>query len=167
MAASWRGEKLSAFASTSSAELASVISDKTGTGALVFANAPSLTSASVSGAVTSSSPTAGIGYATGAGGSVTQITGKGTAVTINKICGTITTANTSLAVSTARFTVNNSVVVEGDVVTACTRGNLDSVYQATACNVINGAFDIRLTNVVTTQSEAVLIDFYVFKTANS
>ncbi|MFN9904288.1 MAG: hypothetical protein ACK55Z_37040, partial [bacterium] len=34
------GDKLSAFASTSSSELAGVISDETGTGALVFANTP-------------------------------------------------------------------------------------------------------------------------------
>lgn len=36
------GNKLSAFAATTSAELASVISDETGTGSLVFANAPTL-----------------------------------------------------------------------------------------------------------------------------
>lgn len=36
------GNKLSAFASTTSAELATVISDETGTGALVFADSPTL-----------------------------------------------------------------------------------------------------------------------------
>jgi hypothetical protein len=36
-------DKLNAFAATSSAELAGVISDETGTGALVFANSPTLT----------------------------------------------------------------------------------------------------------------------------
>ncbi len=36
------GDKLSAFAATTSAELAGVISDETGTGALVFANTPTL-----------------------------------------------------------------------------------------------------------------------------
>ena len=36
------GNKLSAFASTTSSELAGVISDETGTGALVFANTPTL-----------------------------------------------------------------------------------------------------------------------------
>lgn len=38
------GNKLSVFAATTSAELASVISDETGSGALVFANNPTLTS---------------------------------------------------------------------------------------------------------------------------
>lgn len=38
----YTGNKLSAFAATSSSELAGVISDETGTGALVFANSPTL-----------------------------------------------------------------------------------------------------------------------------
>lgn len=38
----YTGSKLSAFAATTSAELAGVISDETGTGALVFANSPAL-----------------------------------------------------------------------------------------------------------------------------
>jgi len=40
-------DKLSAFAATSSAELAGVISDETGTGALVFANTPTLNGATI------------------------------------------------------------------------------------------------------------------------
>lgn len=48
------GNKLSAFAATTSAELAGVISDETGSGALVFANTPSLTTPAI-GAATGSS----------------------------------------------------------------------------------------------------------------
>jgi hypothetical protein len=47
--------KLSVFAATTSAELAGVISDETGSGALVFASAPALTSPVVSGSVVNSS----------------------------------------------------------------------------------------------------------------
>jgi hypothetical protein len=45
-------DKLSVFAATTSAELAGVISDETGSGALVFANTPTLTDPTVSGTLT-------------------------------------------------------------------------------------------------------------------
>ena len=48
------GNKLSAFAATTSAELAGVISDETGTGALVFANTPTLVTPNI-GAATGTS----------------------------------------------------------------------------------------------------------------
>jgi len=51
-------DKLSAFAATTSAELAGVISDETGSGALVFATAPTLT-----GALVAADPTAALGVA--------------------------------------------------------------------------------------------------------
>jgi hypothetical protein len=67
--------------------------------------------------LTSTSPTGGVGYATGAGGSVTQLTSKVTGVTLNKICGIITTANDSLASgSTAVFLLNNSTIGATDMV---------------------------------------------------
>jgi len=47
------------------------------------------TSLAVTGAITSAG-TAGIGYATGAGGTVTQATNKSTGVTLSKTCGVIT-----------------------------------------------------------------------------
>jgi len=44
---SWTKPKLSAFAATTSAELISVVSDETGSGALVFGTSPSITSATL------------------------------------------------------------------------------------------------------------------------
>src|SRR3990167_2106071 len=65
----------------------------------------------------SSSASGGIGYATGAGAEVTQITSRATGVTINAICGTITTNTTSLAAeASAVFVVTNSAVAIGDVI---------------------------------------------------
>lgn len=58
--AALRSDKLSAFAATSSAELAGVLSDETGTGLAVFNNAPALTSPAVSGSPTLN-PAAGSG----------------------------------------------------------------------------------------------------------
>lgn len=53
--------------------------------------------------------TVSIGYHTGSGGTVTQITSKSTAVTLNALSGTITTHAASLAADTAvSFTFHNS-----------------------------------------------------------
>ena len=58
----------------------------------------------------------GIGYGTGSGSTVTQITNRATGVTINAICGAITTDTTSLAAeASADFVVTNSAVAIGDV----------------------------------------------------
>jgi hypothetical protein len=59
---------------------------------------------------TSSAPTGvGIGYATGAGGAVTQATDRTTGVTLSKLTGQITTNNASLAAGAeAEFTVTNT-----------------------------------------------------------
>lgn len=70
-----------------------------------------------SGGITSSSPTAGIGYATGAGGAVTQLTDKSTAVTKNTITTAITLNNASLAANTSvSFTFTNSAIAATDTV---------------------------------------------------
>jgi len=68
-------------------------------------------------AIRSSGPTSGVGYATGAGGTVVQATSKATGVTLNKVCGTITTANVALANATAvSFTLTNSAIEAGDII---------------------------------------------------
>ena len=60
------------------------------------------------GIVTSSS-SAGIGYTTGAGAAVTQLTSRSTGVTINANSGTITTNNAALLAETSvSFVVTNS-----------------------------------------------------------
>ena len=69
------------------------------------------------GTVTSISPTAGVGYATGAGGTATQATSKATGVTLNKVCGQITLNNASLAASTAvSFVLTNSTIAATDII---------------------------------------------------
>lgn len=53
----------------------------------------------------------GIGYGTGAGGTVTQATSKSTAVTLNKPTGAITMHNASLAAgASVGFTLNNTII---------------------------------------------------------
>lgn len=76
----------------------------------------------VDGAVTlassllSSSATGGIGYTTGAGGTVTQITSKATAVNLATLCGQITTHDASLAADTAvSFTIDAAACAVNDL----------------------------------------------------
>ena len=70
-----------------------------------------------SSSIKSSSATAGVGYATGAGGSVTQLTSKATGVTLNKVSGQIVTSNSTLNNGEAvSFTFTNSTIAATDVI---------------------------------------------------
>lgn len=66
--------------------------------------------------ITSSGATSGVGYTTGAGGTVTQATSKATGVTLNKVTGAITMDAASLAATTGvSFVLTNSAIAESDV----------------------------------------------------
>lgn len=127
--------------------------------------------ATMSGAVTSSSASAGIGYATGAGSTVTQITNRSTGVTINAISGAITTDNTSLAAAAeATFTVTNSSVAIGDVVVLSARsGQTAATSVPIVSAVAAGSFDITLTNLsaATADTGAMIINFAVIKAVSA
>lgn len=59
----------------------------------------------------------GIGYAAGAGGTVTQGTSRSTGVTLNKLCGTITMfSSAQSADSTVTFTLTNSFIASTDFI---------------------------------------------------
>lgn len=111
----------------------------------------------------------GIGYATGAGAAVTQATNRTTGVTINAICGKITTDATSLAAeAAAEFTVTNSTVAIGDVVVVAiqsgTNGGNTEVFVST---VAAGSFKIKVANnnaaAGTAETGAIIINFAVIK----
>lgn len=118
------------------------------------------------GAVLSSSSSAGIGYSTGAGGTVTQATSKSTAVTINTICGQITMNNAALGGSTAvSFTVNNSSVASSDtIVVNIQSGAAANAYLLTILSVSAGAFAILVYNLSGgSRSEALVLNYSVIK----
>ena len=125
------------------------------------------TSVSSSGAMKSSSQTQGIGYGTGAGGAVTQITSRVTGVTLNKACGTITGDPTSLAAgATATFTVTNSAVTIRDVVAlSVVSGPTANTSMFCVSAVRAGSFDItaRNLNATTADTGAPIINFAVIK----
>lgn len=132
------------------------------------------TSLAVSGLLTSSSPSAGIGYATGAGGAVTQLTNRSTGVTVvpnPSICGAITTNNTSLAAGAeATFTVTNSAVAVGDVVVVCARsGQTAATSIPFVTTVAAGSFNITLSNfnASTADTGAMIINYLVLKAVSA
>ena len=114
----------------------------------------------------------GLGYGTGSGGTVTQLTSKSTAVTLNKPTGQITMNGAALAANTAvTFTLNNSLLSANDmlVVTLSASG---SGYTPIAYNVwaltSNGISSIYLKNISAgSLSEAVVISFAIIKGATS
>ena len=123
--------------------------------------------------IKSSSPTAGIGYATGAGGTVTQGSGSGkaTGVTLNKICGIITMNNASLAVNAiVSFTFTNSAIAAGDVLILnhYTTGRVGS-YGLNASGMTAGSCQINVMNLghVDALAEAIQIAFVVIKGVTS
>ncbi|MDD5129592.1 MAG: hypothetical protein PHS66_00845 [Candidatus Omnitrophica bacterium] len=117
-----------------------------------------------------SSGSSGIGYATGAGGTVTQSTSKSTGVTINKPCGTITMNGAALAAATiVSFTVTNSTVAANDViVTQHNSVGTIGAYTITANTPAAGSFQISVrNNTAGSLSEAIVIRFAVIKAVTS
>jgi hypothetical protein len=75
-----------------------------------------IASVAATGAIKSSGAAGGIGYATGAGGTVIQGTSKSTGVTLSKACGTITLHNAALAADAiVSFTLTNTSIAAGDL----------------------------------------------------
>lgn len=117
-------------------------------------------------AATSSHATSGIGYSTGAGGTVTQATSKSTGVTLNNVCGTITMNNASLAATTTvGFTLTNSSIAATDVVVAAIKsGATANSYSLTVGAVAAGSCLIELRNGTGgALAEAVVLSFAVMK----
>jgi hypothetical protein len=111
-----------------------------------------------------------LGYGSGSGGTVTQLTSKATGVTLNTICGAITMNNAALAAGTAvSFTVTNSSMAATDVVitnivSAATAGAYRLQVDATAA----GSFQLSLYNQSAgSLSEAVVIGFAIIKAVNA
>jgi hypothetical protein len=73
------------------------------------------TSVVLTGAITSSG--AGIGYASGAGGTVTQSSSRTTGVTLSKLCGNITMFSSAVAAQgVSTFTLTNSFIAATDFI---------------------------------------------------
>ena len=159
------------LATPSSANLAAVLTDETGTGANVFANTPTLvtpvigaatgTSLEVTGSLRSSG-TAGVGYSTGAGGVVIQGTSRTTGVTINKTTGQITLFSAAGTTSATTFTVTNSTVNTTDVIILNQHTGTD-LYDLMVTKTTLGSFDITFRTTGGTTTEQPIFNFAVIK----
>jgi len=161
--------------SFTSANLASALTDETGTGANVFANTPTLvtpvigaatgTSLAVTGALRSSG-TAGVGYSTGAGGVVIQGTSRTTGVTINKLTGQITLFSAAGTTSATTFTVTNSTVNTTDAIILTQHTGTD-LYNLMVTKTTLGSFDITFRTTGGTTTEQPIFNFAVIKGVDS
>lgn len=112
---------------------------------------------------------AGLGYGTGAGGTVTQATSKNTSVTLNKPCGQITMSNSALAANTTTsFILNNSTIAATDAVIVSVNWNASVIYNVWVYTTSAGACSIAVRNISGgSASDAIVINFAVIKGATS
>jgi len=112
----------------------------------------------------------GIGYSTGAGGTVTQITSKATGVTLNKICGAITLNNAALNTMTAvTFIVTCSACAVGDVVRVNhSSAGTSGAYLVGVSAIGAGSFSITVFNCSGgSLSEAIVVSFSIGKAVSA
>jgi hypothetical protein len=120
--------------------------------------------------ILSSGATSGVGYSTGAGGTVTQGTSRTTGVTINKMCGKITLfSSTTTAGTFSSFTVTNSVVDATDaVIVNISSGATVDRYGVSVTAVAAGSFRIQIHNIAAvTPAEIPVLNFAVIKAVSA
>jgi len=110
--------------------------------------------------------TAGIGYGTGAGGTVTQATSRTTGVTLNKTSGAITLVSAAGSASYQTFTVTNSTVAATDTIHLSQKSGTD-LYILLVTNVAAGSFKISFATTGGTTTEQPVINFNVIKGVTS
>ena len=107
-----------------------------------------------------------LGYTAAAQGTVTQLTDKSTAVTLNKAAGQITMVNSALAGGDAvSFTLNNTFISANDIIIlnigagAVADPKADIVYVS---SMTAGSVVITLRNLsATSRSEALVLNFAI------
>jgi len=169
------GVKITAKAAASGVSLAAVSSgtnedldiDAKGTGQVVIGgtstgNIVAKRALAADLGITSKGATAGIGYATGAGGAVSQATSRSTGVTLNAVCGAITLVSAAGSATPATFTVTNSAVAATDVVVASQKSGTDA-YAVYVTAVAAGSFKLTVVDLTGTTTEQPVINFAVIK----
>ena len=136
-------------------------------GYLVVQNITASSNISASGTIKGQSilATSNMGYTTGAGGTVTQLTSRTTAVTINKMCGSIRLALGVGSSTFQTFNVSNSLVEETDVVVVSQKSGTD-IYQVIVTKITEGEFRISCATTGITL-ESPVINFAIIKAVTS
>lgn len=108
----------------------------------------------------------GLGYGTGAGGTVTQSTSRTTGVTINKACGAITLVSAAGSTTFQSFTVTNSLVAATDVIRVCQKSGTDK-YAIWVTAVAAGSFVITFATLSGTTTEQPVFNFAIIRAVTS
>lgn len=107
-----------------------------------------------------------LGYATGAGGTVTQLTSRTTGVTLNKVSGAITLFAAAGSTTPATFTVTNTLVAITDTITLNQRSGTN-LYQAIVTAVAAGSFNVTFWTTGGVASDSPVFNFNVLKGVNA
>lgn len=126
----------------------------------------STTAVSATLGVFSTSTTGGLGYAAGAGSTITQTSSRTTGVTINNVCGAITLVSAAGSTSIQKFTVTNSAVAATDTIIVNQKSGTDR-YQIFVTAVGSGSFDINFATLSGTTVEQPVFNFAVVKAVTS
>lgn len=116
--------------------------------------------------VKSPSPLGGLGYATGAGGVITQATSRTTGVIINNVCGAITLVSAAGSATPQSFTVTNSAVTALDTIIVSQKSGTD-LYEIFVTNVGAGSFKITYFTTGGTTTEQPVFNFAVIRAVAS
>lgn len=106
--------------------------------------------------------TGGLGYGTGAGGTVTQLTSRTTGVTLNRPTGSITMFSAAGSTTAATFTVTNSAVAATDTISLNQRSGTN-LYVLLVTAVAAGSFNVTFYTTGGTATDAPVINFAVIK----
>ena len=110
--------------------------------------------------------TTGLGFYTGAGGTVTQATSKATAFTLSKMCGQITTAAdllTHATVVSAVWTNNKIAATDVVIINHKSGGTIGAYVFNVSCGAGTATLYIRNNQTSGTLSEALVLSFVVIK----
>ena len=103
-----------------------------------------------------------LGYTTGSGGSVTQITSRTTGVTLNKTNGSITLVSAAGLATYQSFTVTNSTVAATDTIIINQKSGTD-LYEISITAVAAGSFRVTYRTTGGTTTEQPVFNFSVIK----
>lgn len=164
------------------------VTTSTGTGAVVLGTGPTITGGVYSGTVGASSPSmgafttvtastsvlstgaGGIGYATGAGVAVTQLTSRTTPAptTGTKTSGAVTLFTTTAVVGTYfSFTVPNTAIAVTDTVVLSVRGATNTYVAFVTAITAATSFQVTMASVVGTASDTPIVNFTIIKGVSS
>jgi hypothetical protein len=107
-----------------------------------------------------------IGYDTGSGGTVTQLTSRTTGVTLNKLSGAITLFTAAGSATAATFTVTNSTVTAADTIIVNQKSGTN-LYVTAVTAVAAGSFNITFYTTGGTSSDAPVFNFNVIHGATA